>query len=434
MAKLDAGAGSEPTEVVTDQSGWKRRDVLAASGAGSLALTAGCLGGSSGSDGITLGGIIPLPGQSPFGDGMSNAMELIANQVNDDGGLLGEELSVVVKDSELDPAAARNRYRELVLEEEVDATFGTYSGEVGLGLFDEIADLETVHVAGGVSSMHMPEKINEDYDRYKYWFRALLNGAQNGQAQAQHMDDKFEEYGWTNIGLAIEDIDGWRTITDVMLDNVPSHVNIEFTEYFSPDTTDFTPILDQADNDDVDGLMAFMAQGGTVLPTQWAEREPDFALGGSDVFSADPGHFGAMEGVIEGMWSSAPGMTPTATPTAKTQEFIDAYEAEFGNVPPHTQAYTNYDATLAWVTAVEEADTTDADEVIPTLEEISFEATTGQFEFHGPDHEWAHDPLTGPDGVRYPVFQWQVHGGEGEQTILWPEDFATGTYQDPPWY
>ncbi|MCU4753099.1 ABC transporter substrate-binding protein [Halobacteria archaeon AArc-curdl1] len=411
----------------------KRRTFLKTMGVGALAATAGCLGGDDDGevgDTIRVGVLAPLPGQFPGGTAIANASELWGQQVNDDGGLLGADVEVLVRNTELDPSRAQTEYRELVLEEDVDATFGAFTGEVGLALIDEIAQQQIPHIAAGVAVTDMNRMINDDYDTYKYWFRAMPNGEMLGSNLATYVSESYEEMGWNTVGLAIEDVEGFQPIVESLEDNLPGGIDLAFDTVFAPDTDDFTPILDRGDSEDIDGLLAFLSQGGLSLLTQWADREPSFGLGGADINSTNPDHYANTDGAAESVWTYIPGAAPNAAPTQTTLDFVEAHEDEFGAQPPHSQGYTAYDAVLAYQYAVEAAESVDPDEVVAELEELEFEGATGNMEFYDADHEWAHDPVYGEGKVVPPMIQWQ----DGEQVGLWPDNVAEGEFQHPPWF
>ncbi|MFC6719833.1 ABC transporter substrate-binding protein [Natrialbaceae archaeon GCM10025810] len=420
---------------------FNRRRFLKATGAGALAAGgAGCIGGTGGDggdgDGITLGALVAMPGDFAGGTAHQEAAELAVQQINDDAGLLDQEVDLIVKDTELDPATSRSKYRELVLDEQVDATVGLFGSEEGLAVAEEIPKHETLHIFAGVADTAINDQIRNNYDQSKYMFRAMYNGVHYGRNLAAVMDAKWEDWGFERIGVAVEDIEGFtNTIKPTALDNAPDFVEVEFEQSFSVDTSDFAPILDQAEDADIDMLFAFVSQAGAGLTAEWAQRQPDFHYGGADVHAGEPAQWENTDGVVEGVWSYVGGGAPGVEPTERTGEMIAAHEEMHGHVPQHAQGYTMYDSVMAWKEAVETAETTNSDELIPVLEQdVEFEATTGMLSFQEQDGEFPHDPVFGDDGVQPPIMQWQEVDGEGQQVGLWPDAVKTGELQDPPWF
>jgi len=442
---------STTTGVISTSPRVHRRSFLRASGVGALAITAGCTGGGDGdggdggSDGgstdgqisgtIKIGSMVPLPGEFAGGTAQKQAVELKAKQLNDDGGLLGADVEVVTKDTKLDPSTALDRYRELQLEEEVDVTVGLFGSEPGLRVAEEVKEHQNVLVLGGVSTTDIEQLIKDDYEGYKYVFRAMNNGVDFGRNLGRHAQEMWSDWGYEKIGVAVEDIEGWRAqIQPTAMENLPDGVEVAFTEVFSSDTKDFSPILNKGESEDIDFLFSFLAHGGSALTIQWGQKQPNYAIGGADVFSGMPAHYEKTDGAVEYVWTYVPGSGPGFEFNQSTSDFINATKEEYGSPPPHSQAYTMYDAITSWVNAVQETGTTNEDDIVEYMEkELAYEATTGFLEYREKDHEFPHSPKYGGDGVMSPMIQWQEGDGDGKQVGLWPDRVKSGEYQHPPW-
>lgn len=418
--------------------GVDRRAFLTAAGSSAVAMTAGCLGGDGNGDDspdeITIGLLSPLPGEFPAGTAMEQTSEVLVNNLNDDGGLLGADVNLITRDTELDPSTTRDRYRELVLEEEVDVTAGTYAAEAATPVFDEISEFETLHLTGGGAQMNIPEEIRNNYEEKKYWF-STINGYMLGLPVAGFMEERFQDLGLTDIAIVAEDIEGFDPTLEALRENIPDFINVLYDTRFASDTTDFTPILDRGEEEDIDVMLALVSQGGSALMTQWAQREMDYHFGGGEVFSSNPARWEATDGLVEYVWTYIGGSGPGFEATETTEQLISDHRDQFdGSPPPHAQGYTQYDALLSWVEAVEEAGTLDEDEVITTMEENVIEGSVGTLSYYDQEGRWPHDPEWGEDRYYFPVIQWQEgEDGGGQQVGLHPEAARTGEYQVPPW-
>lgn len=426
-----------------------RRKLLKTAGAGAIGLTAGCTGGDGGGDGdstesptgtggiegpVKFGALVPLPGKFAGGTAMKQASELFVKQLNNNGGLLGADVELVVKDTKLDPATTREKYRQLMLENQVDATFGLFGSEPGLAVFDQLPEFKKIHVAGGVATTEVNERINKNYDKYKYWFRALPNGYHLGYNLGQVAKEEWENWGVTDIGVVQEDITGFEPIVKAAMGNMPDFVNVKFQTKFSSDTKDFSPILDKGESQNIDMMFAFLAQGGISLEIQWAKRQPNYLFGGADIFSAMPAQWKNTDGRVQYVWTYIPGASPAAVPTQACSNFIEAFRNEYGGPPPHSQAYTQYDALSSYVNAVKKAKTLNVDKIISTLEQdVGYEGVTGQMNHYNKGEEYVHDPVYGKDNVVPPIIQWQKVEGEGKQVGLWPQKVKSGDFKKPPW-
>lgn len=63
-------------------------------------------------------------------------------QINQNGGLLGPEVEIVYRDTEIDPSLTRSKFRELIPQKEIDASIGGYGSANCLALLDEMANFQ----------------------------------------------------------------------------------------------------------------------------------------------------------------------------------------------------------------------------------------------------------------------------------------------------
>jgi branched-chain amino acid transport system substrate-binding protein len=406
----------------------RRRQLLKAGGAGAVATFAGCLGGDGGgsdSGEIVFGQLAPSPGDFPAGTAFKQFGELFVEQLNNNGGLLDRDVSLVTKDTEIDPSTARERYRELLLEEEADVTFGIFQTEAGVVIQDELSEFETLHLSGGASGSDIPSKISNQYDTYKYWFRTNWNGRQQGGAIARFAQSFFDQLGYDRIAVVREDVGGFDPIVNSAVDGLPDGLDIAFQESYSSDTTDFTPVLDRAESENIDFMLAFIGYGGVPLLLQYNERNPDFELGGGDTLSGTTAHYNNTEGAIEGIWTYVSGSGEGFEHTDVTVDVIEAHKEKFDQGPVHANGFPHYDSMETYVQAVEEVGSLDVEDVIDYIEsDLEFTGTTGTVSYHDRDGKYPHDTVYNLEHSP-PVFQWQ----DGEQVGLWPEANRTGEYQ-----
>lgn len=107
-----------------------RRSLLAGSGAVALAPLFGPRAMAQ-SGPLRLGVLIPLTGAGGFdGPRMLKAMQAVADEVNEAGGVLGRQIQLVVEDDETNPDAAVRAARKLIDVERVPVIMGTWASAV----------------------------------------------------------------------------------------------------------------------------------------------------------------------------------------------------------------------------------------------------------------------------------------------------------------
>lgn len=422
-----------------------RRRFLTAAGTGAIAASfAGCTGGDgitgngNGEGPIKIGLLAPLLNIS-LGRSYKQAGELLVKQLNDNDGLLGRDVELVIKDSEYNASAAREKYRELILGEEVDATFGIIGSESMQVIFDEIADNQQVFITSGTGDVEFSQRINENPDKYRYIFRSHQAGVTQGLNLSRIHEKLANENDISKVALLQEDIEGYAANGRVFRENLPDGVSIEVDEKFAAGTEDYRPLLQQASRADVDFTWMWSSQTGSTMVNQWSRMQPDFGLGGIAIAASDPNFGNNVEG-SESFLGMIPGCIATYQPTDLTKEFQQQHQDMFDELPPFYTGYTTYDAIWTWFQAVEEAGTIDEDEVIPALEETEFTGTQGTINYLGTDEDaddddpqFPHDPEYGGEKVTPPGYQWRTVDGEPTQVVTWPENFAEGSYEWPSW-
>lgn len=415
-----------------------RRQFVGLAGAGATVSLAGCIGGlgdGDDGDGIEIGLLAYDPGSAPQGTAQQQAAELAVSDLNDDGGVLDQEVELHVADTQGSSSTASDRYLEFVVEENVDLTAGVFRTEVMTGLMSDIADHETIHMSGGHTSPVIAEMLADDYEQYKYQFRPYGNATHWIESIADLAGHMNDEGNWDRIALLNEEFEWTQSFTNNLPDLLEdAGLEVVYNERYPADTENFSPLFDSIESEDADAVV--MGQAHTAGPAmiQWRDEEREFAMCGQISQIIDPGSYESFDGANEFAISNAPAVH-TADLTDQTADFADRYHDEFGVYPNDAFSYATYDGLMMWAEVVEEEGTTDSEEIVPALADASYEGTRGVIEFNDEDHEFPHDARFGEGYLRRINFQWQEEDdGEGLQQVIHPEDLATSDYQEPAWF
>ncbi|MDR9411957.1 MAG: ABC transporter substrate-binding protein [Haloquadratum sp.] len=141
----------------------RRRFITAATAAAGMGLLAGCTGGdgdAAGADPLTIGVLVPFSGDYAWvGANVLPAVQMVAEQVNEAGGIGGRQLRVVQGDTEALPDASLSATQQLISVEEVAGIIGptslTYSAvadlfvENGVPTVTPTAGTTTLDTQGG---------------------------------------------------------------------------------------------------------------------------------------------------------------------------------------------------------------------------------------------------------------------------------------------
>jgi branched-chain amino acid transport system substrate-binding protein len=419
-----------------------RRRFLKTAGAGAVALgTAGCLsrlgggGNSSGEigDTIKIGVLAPAPSDNPIGASIANSAKLVAEQLNKKNGIAGANVETIVKDTKENPSVGQSKFRELTIGEKVDMVTGVFTSEVLLNIMDDIAKQKTLTMSSGAATPEATRKVDENYEKYKYYFRA---GPFNAHYLGVNMIDfgvaAFENMGWNKIAVLVEDYKWTAPVSDVLqkqAGKLPADIVLNLR--YASGTKNFSPIYDKISGNNVDGVFVAMAHTGTSAVIQWAKQQRSFGFGGIHVPMQLPSYYQSVKGACRfGFTQNV--ATPQSKITEKTIPYANAYKKQFGGYPVYT-GYITYDAIKQFASVVEEKQTLAVDQLISGLESGSYTGTAGTSQYYPKDHKYTHD-LIYERKAKTPVYmQWQKRKNGGTQQVFFPNSLQTNKYKRPPW-
>jgi branched-chain amino acid transport system substrate-binding protein len=334
--------------------------------AGALALGIAACGDdddSSGDDSekVRIGLEAPLSGDLEIlGEGMLNGAELAANQLNEDGGLLGKEVEIVpiddASDAEIGVPAAQG-----AIEEGLDGVIGPYNSGVG------IETLPLYEEAGLV-----PIRLTSDKDTQGFGFTLQPMTPQIAPVTAHALTDFI---GASRVGIAYDETEEYNS-------GIAREVRTEL-ENRGVQVTAFAPL--QPGQGNYSGIVNKLAAGkpdaiyAAVYYPEGAGIAKAITPGSSPTCLLDYGAYDA--GYLEEAGEAATNCDVVGVPApgdfAGSEAFVSEYEDEFGEAPNTWSPYT-YDSLNVLAQAVEEAGGFDAKALTAALNGVKgFEGWTG---------------------------------------------------------
>ena len=379
--------------------------------AAAIGLAAGC-GGSSSDDSsgpITIGISLPLTGDvSQPGTAAKQGYQVWAETVNGQGGLLGRQVKLDIKDDASDQNTVVADYNALISRDHVDLLLGTFSSLLNLpaSAVAERNHMLYVEPAGGA-----PEMFTRGF---QYLFFAQ-------QATADHQGDLFVDY---ILGLpkkdrpqtaaypSIDDPFALPVIDSIKKKFEDAGIETVYDDIYPPSTSNFDSIASavKSANPDLIAHGAVFDDGiGFIRALDKVGFQPRYffetsAPSGAEQFSNGVG--------IEN--TEAIFYAVSHTPEAKTpgnEDFVAAYRDKFGGLPAE-------DAADAFATgqvlqkAVEEVGSIDDQAALADyLRSNQVDTILGPL-------EW--DDTGAPQG-QFLIGQWQ----NGKAEVILPEEAAT---------
>jgi branched-chain amino acid transport system substrate-binding protein len=361
------------------------------------------------------------------GPGVLKGAEMAANEINAKGGVLGKQIKLFYADTETLPEKGITALKRLVERDKVQAIVGGTVSGVVLAQMEYLSQYKTVYMVSGASSPMIAEKVEKNYDKYKYQFRVTFNAKALADAILQEEIGYFIKLGYKKFALLVEDAAWNRGLPELLSAEIPKLGGTVTTVVkFDTNTLDFAPIFSRITGSGADFSINLVALSDTItLFKQWYEMKAPFRMGGFD----NPGMIAEYWKRTGGACLSAvnifAGASIRAAKTPRTIPWFDQYVKTY-NHAPHSDASSTYDAVYLAADAAQRAKSLEAEAIIKALEATDYIGIQGRYVFD----KKTHDTKNGPDFVPFLVTQWQ----DGEKwVVLHPEKFATGKFINPPW-
>jgi len=338
-----------------------RRTLLRATGgAVTVGALAGCttfLGGSD-SDTVTIASLQPLSGSfAAWGEAHSAGLDFAVEEINNDGGVLDQELDVVEADTGSDSSSADNLFRQAVEQDGAVAAAGPVSSDVGIRTRQTASDLETplvLHMAGSHRILPKDER---------YTFRLGSHSAPTDMASVMGM---IEKEGYAEVGAIIGDYEWGRSVETTIGELLPSGVNLTM-EVAPLNEDDFTPFIRNLP-DDIEVLLGSGHPPGS--PTIHAQArdlgyEHDFTVGAG----IPPAVLNQALGDLAASFAHQHVADPYSEDfTAVAERFAESRNARFDT----HQAY-GYISVEILAQAIEAAGSTNSDDIAAAMVDNEFD-------------------------------------------------------------
>ena len=365
---------------------------------------------SGGGKPIKIGASLPLTGDfSEPGQAAKQGYEIWQEQVNENGGLLGRQVQVIVKDDASDQNTVVTDYNALIQQDKVDLLLGTFSSLLNIpaSAVAERNQMLYVEPAGG-----SPEMFNRGFH---YLFFAQ-------QATAPHQADLFVDWV-TNLPadqkpktaayVIADDPFGGPVAEGIQSGLEAAGIQSVYSKVYPPETKNFDAISSalaakkpdviaqgSAGLEDGVNLDRALIKVGYSPKQEFQASTPSFA----DQFSNAIGVKNT-EGIFYAVSYHVDAKTPG------NEEFLSAYRAKFNTDPPEDAA-DGYAAAQVLQAAVEAVGSIDDQKALADwLHENSVDTILGTL-------SWDE---TGAPEQAFLLAQWQ----SGNEEVVAPDDVAT---------
>jgi len=352
---------------------------------------------------IKIGVQAPITGTyADEGQGIERAVKLLAAQQNAKGGLLGRKIKVVVCDDEGEAAQAAICARQLV-DDHVIAVIGSYTSGAALAAQPIYARADVIQTSDGTSN----ELLTHGY---KTWFGNAAPNSAEAKFTAHYLVD-VRHFG--KIAVLTDHSSFATGLADAVVKDVKAdHGDINDKSFINAGSQNFSPVLTKlkAMHPDVLYFSGYYSDGG-LIRAQMVQLGMKAAFVGGDAnqnvaFAKIAGASAAGSIII-----NVPAPADLPYPVAK--EFVSAYKAKYGSLPPSVFTLTNADGMRAIMQAIASTKSVKPAKLEAYLHGMkSFQGLTGTFAWN------AKGERTGSPFVAFEIQK------DGSYKILYPAPTA----------
>lgn len=305
-------------------------------------LLVGC-GGSG--DEIKIGSIAPLTGPiATYGQSHKNAIDLLTEQINAEGGLLGKTLVIVHEDDQGDPVVGANAAQKLIDQDKVAAIVGPIPSKIGMAAAPIAQNAKIPMVVTGTNPDITPGK--------DFVFRSCWTDDFQGLVMAKFA---YQELGARTAAILYDlGNDYAKSVSEIFASTFEGlGGTITTIETHPTDVTDFRAQLTniKATEPDVFFFPDFY-NDANLIGKQATEIGLEAQLLGADGWDSPDLDLNTLSGAYYTSHFSK------EDPRAETRAFVDAYTAKYG-AEPDLLAIMGYDALLITVDSIKRAGSTD---------------------------------------------------------------------------
>ncbi|CAM3311709.1 substrate-binding protein [Paracoccus nototheniae] len=344
-----------------------------------IGVSLACAVSAHAEENIKIGIPVGLSGaNSVVAPSVIQASELAIDQINANGGVLGRKLELVITDDASGAQGAQRAYDSLVFQQQVDAIVAMETsaarnaglpivnrGKIPLiytSFYEGRSCSPWMHINAWVPEQQVAPIVNEFMDgEGARKFFLIGSDYAFGRGMLEFTRKYVEEKGGTVVG----------------------------EEYLPMDGSDWTPIISQLRSAQPDAVITSTAGGAPNVTLTKQLRAAGVTIPYGN-YAVDEGTAATMGADAEGIYIAASYITGIDSPTNKT--FLEAMEAKFGDKTetPNELSVPQYEAIFAYAAAVEKVGSTDPDEVVEALSQVTVEGPRGSITMN----KQRHAPLT----------------------------------------
>ncbi len=380
--------------------------------------------------------------------------EIAIEELNADGGVMGEQITLVSADTGQDPTEGVRAYEYLAETEEVDFIISGSIDDVSLGWLPRMQEYRIPTLDTWTSYIGIIDMVVEDPESMTPYFMNIASDEALATLYINFGADVLKKkMGWDSVVILAEDTAFGEAITGLVTEALAPVAGIEVKEIITYDvaTVDFAPIFGRAQDTEADFIYQVSSVNSQVVSSQYVKLQVPMAMTGVNVSALGMEYWEDTGGAGGGISTLSPVPSIGFKLDPVSQEFVDAYQAKYDSRPllPHFNGFNAYHGLKQAMAAAEEAggfDNVEAWAEAMQRQDLVLDLD-GQlwlrYAFWGDDEVEPVTMRTYPHNARFDlsepfddaqpsmvVVQWYE---DGTAAVVYPDKYATGEFTLPSW-
>jgi hypothetical protein len=203
--------------------------------------------GAPGDGRVVFGSLLPQTGDlSYLGPPMSAGVKVAVDELNDQGGVLGEDVKLVAGDSGDGTPNIAPQEADKLLDQDVDVIVGTASSSVSLSVLDKIVNAGVLNISPSVTSLEF-----DTFPDKGLFFRLMQSDVLQGGVLANTISND----GYTDIAILVrQDAWGQGLAAGTKAAFEESGGNVVVTRFYAADSGGFTAEVNAVKAADPDAI------------------------------------------------------------------------------------------------------------------------------------------------------------------------------------
>lgn len=344
--------------------GLSRRGALALGFAAAAAAALLQPGAPLAQDTVKLGALVPLTGGlQSYGEASLRGVRMAVNQVNAAGGLLGgRQVELVVGDTQTSPQPAVDAAQRLVSVEGVVAVVGALASGNTIPVATTVTAPGRIPQISNASTAPVISTLADD----DFLFRTVPSDAYQGVALAKIVAGE----GDMNVAVLYVNNDYGEGLARSFQEAFTAEGgSVTRADAFEPNQASYRGELSALAGTGAEALVliAYPDDGGLTIVRQSLEEGFFERFIFTDGMKAE----GLLTQIGAEFVEGAYGSTAQSVETGATAVWREAYEAEYGELPPLPYIDTAYDAAMILMLAIEQAGSTDGTAIRDAIRQVA---------------------------------------------------------------